>query len=89
MSGQIEIGYTVMLIFACCPVGRQHIGWIGAVEDVGEFDAVRCFCCDYVTRGKHALVDMGTHGYVPLSWLRRMPPEEETQGVREVEEISV
>lgn len=67
-----------MLVFACCPGGRRHIGWVGEVEAVANLPdkASKCFC-DYSTGGPHAAVTIVGRGWIPSVWLRKLPPDNE------------
>lgn len=88
MSEPIKPGDMVMLIWACCALGRSHIGWVGEVEGLVECKSVRC-SCRHVTCGRHAWITIdGGRGVVPLSWLRKMPPQGERQDVQREEEIA-
>lgn len=82
----VKAGDAVMLVWACCPDGRRHIGWVGTVEEVQHVEESKCFC-GYATTGQHAWITIGSRGVVPLSWLRKMPPPEAFETNESVERI--
>jgi hypothetical protein len=69
----LKSGDMVMLIWACCAKGRRHLGWVGTVESIAQYDGSSCFC-GYKTYGTHAWIDIGGRGVVPVSWLIKIKP---------------
>lgn len=71
---EIRKGDMVRLVFACCALGRSHIGWTGVVERIANTKNCPCYC-GYTTQGPHARVSLLSGGYVPLSWLIKIDPD--------------
>lgn len=78
MTSEIKVGDRVMLVFGCCPAAQRHIGWVGEVEAIANVPdkASRCVC-EYRTGGMHAAVTIVGRGWIPFSWLRKLPPDAE------------
>ena len=69
----LKRGDIVMLVWACCANGRQHLGWIGEVEDFWNGNGSECFC-GYKTNGLHAWINIQIRGVVPVSWISPASP---------------
>ena len=82
----IRAGQMVQLVWACCEKGRRHIGWTGTVESLDYYPESTCYC-GYVTRGKHAWVDVDGRGVVPVSWLRPVDPPATDESIETPQEL--
>lgn len=83
----IKAGDMVQLVWACCAKGRRHIGWTGIAGAILDYHGSACFC-DYRTYGKHAEVDIGGPGIVPLSWLIKIDPPAIPEQTEHTEELT-
>jgi len=86
MSEQINPGDKVMLVWACCPEGREEIGNIYVVQDVRRVSNFFCQLCDTDFDGVAATVD--DEGMIPIIYLKKMPPDGEQIETSEVEEMT-
>lgn len=71
----IKAGDTVMLVWTCCREDMRHIGWKGEVEKISSF-TLGCRDCGYKSNSANARITiepLGT-GWVPISWLIKLPP---------------
>lgn len=89
MSEQIGVGDKVMLVWACCPVQRQNIGFVSVVRLIVSDVEGTCPGCDSTFDATTVAVldglDPGS-GF-PVSWLKKMPPDGEQVDERETQEI--
>lgn len=71
----MKAGDEVMLVWACCPHGRKNIGWVGPLQEVAIAVDGRMYCCDFVVSDGTPIggITVQVFGYVPLSWLKKMP----------------
>lgn len=87
MSEQINPGDEVMLVWACCAdTRRKFIGWRGVVHAITDDRYTSCKSCNRVIYPKDKMADIDL-GIIPLTWLKKMPPDGEQIETREVEEI--
>jgi hypothetical protein len=83
----IKAGDFVMLVWACCAKGREHIGWTGTVESTVDLPRVLGCYCRHITHGPHAWITIGRRGVVPVSWLKKLDPTTESTEVDKREEL--
>jgi len=87
MSEQIKVGDLVIVIHSCCGV---HLGKIRRVEALVAVPIAGCDYCDYVHASYTDAEFVGTVFPTawPTSWLKRIPPLSELEGVKTEEEIT-
>ena len=74
----IGVGDKVMLVYVGCACNTKLIGTISEVHDIqaGRAQCVHCWAVSAF--GAHAVIDLdGFWVPVPISWLRKLPPDAE------------
>lgn len=87
MSEPIKAGDLVYCAKTCCEAQRvKHLGKIRRVLRVEPGDT-ECQHCGAADTGLHGFSATSKHGS-PVWWLRRIPPIEELDDVKQDEEIT-
>jgi len=87
MGGSVKPGDMVMLVWACCPEGRKHLGWVGELEAITQSHTI-CGDCRHKANCLHGQITVQNRGVVPLSWLRKVEPPSEEQSIDECDEVT-
>lgn len=89
MSEPIKVGDKVMLVYGACADIVQYIGTVFEVRRV-RFDRARCVVCWHTTApGTHVEIELnGGWGPIPISWVRKMPPDSDRIEEREPSEVT-
>lgn len=97
-SESIQVGDQAMLVFGCCADTRQHIGAVAVVEKLentrihsdSEIDIYGiCSSCGNKSHGVHAFISFAPdHYYIPVSWIKKMPPPAEIQKMRKADAVT-
>lgn len=85
-NSSIQIGDKVMLVWGCCEKVRRHIGLTFVVQRIDSIYGSCYHRCGVVGQWSCALVD--GQEYVPLQWLIKLPPDEKTQRVTNLDEVT-
>ena len=88
MDKPISVGDLVVIVDECCP-NESSLGEIHRVLQIGTFHSG----CDYCGDSSHGVLAHLTGGeddndhWVPLPWIKRIPPLEELEGAKTEEKL--
>lgn len=90
---QIKAGDMVQLVWACCAISREYMGWTGEVKEVRN-RVIRCDNCGHRSHGYHARLaingpDPDLDAGVPPAWLIKIEPPAKEQTETTEEELVV
>lgn len=85
MSGAIKAGDLVIVVATHCD--ESILGRIVPVDSVGAYPNCWCTHCNSHVSGPIAMLN-GQWWGVPTRWLKRIPPLEELEDVKQDEEIT-
>lgn len=86
----LKAGDQAMLVWGCCPEFRGYIGWVATVAAIHSRGCV-CKFCGQKTTGSIPIAEFSDargQGYIPVAWLRKLPPADEPAAETTLREVT-